>query len=100
MREIYVYRAGRLVPKHEAEPRDTGRPAVAVISDTMPEMRHPITGRLMDSKSQFRRVTRAHGCVEVGNDQQRDTRKLTGFDSRTRREDIRRAIQELGGSSD
>ena len=95
-REIFVYRAGRLVPKHEAEP--LSRPAGAyVISDSMPEMLHPITQKPYESKSQFRRVTLAHGCVEVGNDAMRDTRRV---DLGDRRADIRRAIQELGGSVD
>jgi hypothetical protein len=96
-REVFVYRDGRLVPKHEAEPRDAGGPAAYVISDTMPEMRHPITQQVMDSKSAFRRVTRAHGCVEVGNEVQRDTRRMSEFDKQSRINDIRRAIAELGG---
>ena len=95
-REVYVYRNGRLVPKHEAEPL-TGHTGAYVISDTMDALRHPITGRLMDSKSQFRSVTRAHGCVEVGNERQRDTRRLSEFDKTSRINDIRRAITELGG---
>ena len=95
-REVYVYRNGRLVPKHEAEPL-AGHTGAYVISDTMDALRHPITGRLMDSKSQFRSVTRAHGCVEVGNERQRDTRRLSEFDKTSRINDIRRAITELGG---
>jgi len=96
-REVYVYRNGRLVPKHEAEPPGGGSGGVYVISDTMVALRHPITGRIMDSKSQFRSVTRAHGCVEVGNERQRDTRRLSEFDKTSRINDIRRAITELGG---
>ncbi|WP_269275911.1 hypothetical protein [Sinorhizobium psoraleae] len=34
----------------------------------MDAVEHPCDGRQYSSKSQFRRVTRAHGCVEVGND--------------------------------
>ncbi len=92
---VYVMRDGKLVDRDTAPPRS--RPVRGVISDTMGAMKHPITGKLMDSKSQFRAVTRAHGCVEVGNDQQRDTRRLDGFDSNTRKMDIARAISELGG---
>jgi hypothetical protein len=51
----------------------------------------------MDSKSNFRAVTRAAGCVEVGNEVQRDTRSVDGFDSRSRKADIAAAIKELGG---
>lgn len=32
---------------------------------------HPATGRTHDSKSAFRRDTKASGCVEVGNDKPR-----------------------------
>ncbi len=92
---VYVMRAGKLVDRDTAPPRSG--PVRGVISDTMGALRHPVTGKLMDSKSQFRAVTRAHGCVEVGNDQQRDTRRIDGFDSNTRKMDIARAISELGG---
>lgn len=39
-----------------------------VIGDEMPLTLHPATGRYYDSKSAFRRDTRAAGYVEVGND--------------------------------
>ncbi len=93
---VFVMRDGKLVDRDIAPPRHSG-PVRGVISDTMGPLRHPITGKLMDSKSRFRAETRAHGCVEVGNDQQRDTRRIEGFDSNTRKMDISRAISELGG---
>jgi hypothetical protein len=40
----------------------------AIIGDTMAPAMHPCTGETMDSKSRFREVTRANGCVEYGND--------------------------------
>lgn len=92
----WVMRSGRLVPKRRAPPRHSGR-VRGVISDTMDALIHPCTGKLMDSKSEFRKVTRAKGGVEVGNEQLTDRRELTGMDSRTRRDDIARAITELGG---
>lgn len=51
-----------------------------VISDTMDGIVHPANGKRYDSKSRFRDETRARGCVEVGNDMQRDTvdRSITG----------------------
>jgi hypothetical protein len=39
-----------------------------VISDTMDPVQHPCTGQYMTSKSAFRAETKAHGCIEVGND--------------------------------
>lgn len=88
----YVYRDGRLVDKATAMPRVGSSPFV--ISDTMSAMRHPVTGKLMDSKSQFRQVTRAAGCVEVGNEVQRDRRRV---DMPSLKGDIAHAIRELGG---
>jgi hypothetical protein len=38
------------------------------ISDTMEPTLHMADGKHYSSKAQFRAVTRAHGCVEVGND--------------------------------
>lgn len=92
MRGTYVMRNGRLVRKEHAPPRPGS--GIHIISDTMPAMRHPATGKLMDSKSQFRAITRAAGCVEVGNESQRDTRPMGvgGLKS-----DIAQAIRELGG---
>lgn len=94
---VYVYRNGRLVDRDTAGPRHQG-PVRGVITDTMSTaLRHPSTGKLMDSKSQFRAVTRAHGCVEVGNDTLRDSRSMLGMDTEARKRDIARAISELGG---
>lgn len=89
----FVMRGGKLVDRAIAGPRDTGR-VQGVITDTMHAMRHPITGKWMDSKSGFRQVTRAHGCVEVGNEIQRDRRR---FDMPSVGGDIAHAIRELGG---
>lgn len=59
-----------MVPKHMLLPHgvDAG---FYVISDTMDPTWHPATGRMMDSKSNFRRQTKASGCIEVGNEQLR-----------------------------
>ncbi|NBW77375.1 MAG: hypothetical protein EBR34_16520 [Sphingomonadaceae bacterium] len=40
----------------------------AIISDHMDALLHPADGQRYDSKSAFRRVTRDHGLVEMGND--------------------------------
>jgi hypothetical protein len=42
--------------------------APMVITDEMPETQHMADGRHYTSKRKFRAVTRAHGCIEVGND--------------------------------
>jgi hypothetical protein len=91
----WVYRNGKLVQKHLAPPKHSGR-VRGVISDTMDALIHPCTGKLMDSKSEFRKVTKAKGCVEVGNEKLVDRRAATGLDSETRRRDISIAMEQLG----
>lgn len=39
-----------------------------VIPDDMADTFHPATGEIISSKREFRRITRAHGCEEIGND--------------------------------
>lgn len=63
----YVMRNGRLVPKETAVPRQEAK-RVYVQSDAMPPLKHMATGQIIDSKSEFRRQTKAAGCIEVGND--------------------------------
>src|SRR5262245_45302896 len=68
-----------------------------VISDEMPATRHMADGRVFTSKSKFRAHTRAHGCVEVGNDTSAllKPRKRLELSREARRLDIRRAIEQL-----
>ena len=66
----------------------------AIIQDSMDPLEHPCEpGHIIDSKSQFRRVTKAHGCVEVGNERVTDRRD---FEPRNIKEDIARAMEKLG----
>ncbi len=91
----WVYRGGKLVPKHKAAP--LARNGVRnVISDHLPDLIHPCTGKRMDSKSEFRKVTRMKGGVEVGNEKLVDSRYESGMDSNTRKADISQAMRELG----
>lgn len=62
-REVYVLRDGKLVPKHEAE---SFFRAPGVIRDQMAPLRHMANGAVVDSKSEFRQITKAHGLEEVG----------------------------------
>ena len=79
MRETLVLRNGKWLRKQDAPPLHAARDAPMVIGDTLPggALRHPSTGKMMDSKSRFRAETRARGCVEVGNDV-RPTRRVSG----------------------
>lgn len=87
----YVYRNGELVEKHLAAPR--GLQFVrGVITDTIPDMVHPANGKRYDSKSAFRRVTKAHGFTEVGNEKQSDHRQLHHQDFKS---DVVEAIKKI-----
>ncbi len=91
----YVYRNGKLIPKHLAKPRYSKRVS-GVISDTMDALIHPCTGKMMDSKSEFRKVTKAKGGIEVGNEKLVDRRICPELDSQSRRRDISIAMEQLG----
>lgn len=67
-RATYVWREGiGIIEKHLASDPHERSQAFGVITDTMAiAAAHPCTGKMMDSKSAFRRVTREHGCIEVG----------------------------------
>ena len=70
------------------------RPAEAfhVISDGISDTWHPGNGKTYDSKSQFRRATKALGMVELGNEKQTDRRDFSSGDLKR---DIGEAIQKV-----
>ncbi len=99
MRGTWVYRDGRLVEK--GGPDDvrvviarSDMPAPMLLSDTMDPTEHPCTGEFMTSKSKFRQVTRANGCIEVGNDSSRLRPKTKPAPDR---EAIRHSIKKAFG---
>ena len=62
-RKVFAWRDGKLV---EVEHNFKARPRVHLITDTMDKTWHPADGRTYESKSAFRRATKACGCVEYG----------------------------------
>lgn len=71
-------------------------PRFYVISDNMDATRHMATGRMHTSKSEFRKDTKASGCVEIGTDTSfLQPRQQIKLDRRKRRDDIRRVFYEL-----
>jgi len=87
MREVYVWDPDqkKLVPKGQRK----GASAPFVISDSMDATWHPADGKTYESKSAFRRVTRAAGFEEVGNERQKDSRRY----DRVTKDDVKRAIE-------
>ena len=71
---------------------------VYVIGDVMDPLKHMGTGRIHDSKSNFRADTKATGCVEVGNDPaalRDDVQKRTEVRIEDVVQDVKRSIAEL-----
>lgn len=55
-------------------PQRSTLPSPSVIRDGLDDLWHPMDGKTYDSKAIFRRVTKEKGGIEVGNDEQKDTR--------------------------
>lgn len=66
LRKLYVVRDGKIVELTASAPGEVSAPFVQ--QDTMDPLRHPISGRIYDSKSEYMKETRAHGCEVVGNE--------------------------------
>jgi len=89
-RGTFVYRNGKIVPKHKAAPKHRG---VHVISDDLgSDLEHHgyADGRSTASKSVFRRWTKEAGLVEKGNDREAPQRAESPSDLRR---DVQQAIQ-------
>jgi hypothetical protein len=72
MRGSWVYRNGELVEKGgpkdiRLQPPRSDLPCPMLITDDMQAAEH-VDGRFYTSKSEFRKVTRANGLTEVGNE--------------------------------
>lgn len=93
-RRLYVYRNGKFIEADECVSQSHHH----VIVDSMNATQHPCDGKYYDSKSAFRRVTKAHGCVELGND--KIPRRKASYDdleaSKTVRADISKTLGEYG----
>lgn len=49
-------------------PARSSLPCPMIVTDQMAECEHPSDGKFYSSKSEFRKVTKANGLTEVGND--------------------------------
>lgn len=70
-------------------------PVHNIIQDTMNPTWHPCDGQIYESKSAFRRNTKAHGCVEVGNAEPFHGVQGLGNETEDRKLAIRDAIEQL-----
>lgn len=70
---------------------------VVVHQDSMDPLVNHANGRIYDSKSEFRKATRAAGCIEVGNEVQPQSRQEVRDNSLDH--DLRTVLQDYGISS-
>lgn len=66
-----------------------------IASDTMEAIEHPCDGKKYTSKSEFRKTTRANGCIEIG-DQKQKPKEKPKPDSAANRAALKRALQKHG----
>lgn len=98
----YVWRGGELIEKDHAPPlveihAESDLPRPHVQSDTMEATRHMADGRVFTSKAKFRAHTRAHGCIEVGDQRGYGLKRkfVPKPDKAERRRDVAKAVSEL-----
>lgn len=91
-RYIYDREKRELVPAELYQPKENK--SAYIIQDSMDALIHPCTGTKIESKSAFRKITKAHGCTEMGNEKptpQKPPSPLGGI-----REDLVRAAAAHG----
>lgn len=66
-------------------------PTPMIALDTIDPLQHPADGRYYTSKSEIRRVAKAHNLIEVGTERQTDNRK----NDAVTRDEVGAAIQKL-----
>lgn len=94
-RETYVYRGGKLVPKHLAPPLSTAGAAPFVISDLEPYRaaaadKHTGKRPVIGGRRQHREFLRNNGYTEVGNEYVTPRREELSRGDRV--SDIKRAL--------
>lgn len=82
--------------KERAAPKRSDLPAPMIQSDTMEPLMHHGIGKILDSKSAFRKKTKELGLVEYGNETPKPP-KLKKLSKEERKKDIAQAITQLGG---
>ncbi len=97
----YVYRVGVGLVEVERDGVSVSGSAVQdvkgvnIIKDRMRPLLHPCTGQMIDSKSRFRKITKAHGCVEVGGSFAEHKKQRDNYVKQINTQERRRTKQEL-----
>ena len=97
----YVYREGVGLVEVERDGKPVGgdeghnNKGAYIVKDRMRPILHPCTGQLIDSKSKFRKITKANGCREVGGSFAEHKAAQKSHFEHVRREQNRKGKQEL-----
>lgn len=95
-RETYVYRGGKLIPKHLAAPRHQPiSRGLQVIKDIEPYQAIGVDGRVVGGRRQHREMLRNHGLVEMGNEPHRPREAPPNRVDMSLINDIKRAMGKL-----
>lgn len=93
----FVFRDGKIVDKETGLPVESSPISFAaphVIRDAMDATVHMADGKIYESKSAFRKATKAAGCVEIG-DHKFKPRAPIKMDKRERVDAIEKSIYDL-----
>lgn len=82
--------------KEKIAPKRSDLPAPMIQSDTMDPLMHHGAGKILDSKSAFRKKTKELGLVEYGTEMPKIP-KPKRLSKEERKKDIAQAIAQLGG---
>lgn len=93
---IYVYRDGKVVPKHEAAPHPlAAKRPTNLMSDLEPFV-SPVDWTVISSRAERREHNKRHQCIDIGDDPA-ILRPKKPYEPRGVADDIRRAIDFHGG---
>lgn len=95
-RGSWVWRDGKLVPKHLAPPRMHRGQGLQVIKDSEPFQNIAIDGGYIGGRRQRRDMMRAHGLEEVGNEAPVNRKQDQPFNPREFAEDVKQAYRQHG----
>lgn len=98
VRHLYIWdRATRkFIDLEDYRPQPTATNAPHVIDDSMPATVNHADGRTYESKSAFRKATRAAGYVEVGNDTLPKPKRYDGTSEKKFTAALRKAFEIHG----
>ena len=96
-RETYVYRDGKLIPKHLAPPLQAPRGAgLQVIRDIEPFRNIAVDGAIIGGRKQRRDMMRAHGLIEVGTERLKQNKTEFPENRRDVVNDLKQAYRQHG----